>query len=82
MKNFEITQKFYHLDKNFMSYIFFLNTFGVTLQYLFYVYILFYTIFYLKRNFNLKIDPKMCTFKNLEEILKTLKKRVGTLYVL
>ena len=27
----------------------------------------------LKLNFKLKIDPKMCTFKNLEEIWKTWK---------
>ena len=30
--------------------------------------------FYLKLNFKLKIDPKMCNFKNLEEILKTWRK--------
>ena len=37
-------------------------------------------LYYLKQfltlNFKLKIDPKLCTFKNLEEILN---KRVATL---
>ena len=41
-------------------------------------FILFNTVSYLKLNFKLKIDPKMCTFKNLE---KFLKKRVATLYL-
>ena len=35
---------------------------------------LFSTVSYIKLNFKLKIDQKMCTFNNLEEILKTLKK--------
>ena len=35
--------------------------------------------FYLKLNFKLKLDPKMCTFKNLEEILKTLSKTLKNL---
>ena len=43
-------------------------------QYLFNVFILFNTVFNLKLNFKLKIDPKRCTFKNLEEIKKTCKK--------
>ena len=34
----------------------------------------FKTVSYLKLNLKLKIDLKMCTFKNLEEILKTWKK--------
>ena len=45
------------------------NTFEVALQYLFNVFIMFNTVFYL--NFKLEIDPKIFTFKNLEEILKT-----------
>ena len=45
----------------------------VALQYIFNVFILFKTVSYLKHNFKLKIDPKMCTFKNLEEIWKTWK---------
>ena len=49
------------------------NIYKVALQYLFNVFILFNTVFYLKLNFKLKIDPKMNTFKNLEEILKTWK---------
>ena len=58
------------------SKIFFLlkNIFKVALQYLFNVFILFNTILYLKLNFKLKIDPKMCTFKNLEETWKPEKK--------
>ena len=49
------------------------NTFKVALQYLFKFFILINTVFNFKLNFRLKIDPKMCTFKNLEEILKTWK---------
>ena len=51
-----------------------LKTFEVALQCLFNVFILFNTVFYFKLNFKLKIDPKMCTFKNLEEILKNWRK--------
>ena len=36
------------------------------------MFLYYLNFFYLKLNL-LKIDPKMCTFKNLEEILKTLK---------
>ena len=50
------------------------NTFKAALQYLLNVFILFNTVSYLKFNFKLKIDLKMCTFKNLEEILKTWRK--------
>ena len=46
------------------------NTFKVALQY---VFILFKSVSYFKLNFKLKIDPKMCIFKNLEEIRKTWK---------
>ena len=49
-------------------------TFRVGLQYIFYVVILFNTAFYLELTFKLKIDLKMCTFKNLEDIQKTWKK--------
>ena len=59
------------------------NTFKVTLQYLFNVFILFNTVSYIEITLKLKIDPKMCTFNNLEEIWKiwkkNLKKRVATL---
>ena len=47
------------------------NTFKVALQYLFNVFILFNIVFNLKLNFILKIDQKMRTFKNLDEIWKT-----------
>ena len=32
------------------------------------------TVFYLKLNFKLKIDPKMCPLKKMEEILNKWKK--------
>ena len=38
------------------------------------MFILFNTVYYIKFNFKQKIDPKMCTFENLEEIFKTWKK--------
>ena len=47
------------------------NTIKVTLQYVFSVFMLFSTVSYIKLNFNLKVDSKMCTFINLEEIWKT-----------
>ena len=50
------------------------NTFKVTLQYLFNVFILFNTVSYIE--INLKVNPKMCTFKNLEE---TSQKQLYTL---
>ena len=34
-----------------------------------------------KHNFKIKIDPKMCTFKEVEEIWKTWKKIVATLFI-
>ena len=48
--------------------------FEVALQYLFNVFILFNTVSYIEIILKLKIDPKMCTFKNLEAIWKTWKK--------
>ena len=50
------------------------NTLKVALQYLFSVFMLLNIVHYLELNLKLKIDPKMPTFKNLEEILKTWKK--------
>ena len=32
------------------------------------------TVSYIKLNFKVKIDPKICTFKNPEELCKTYKK--------
>ena len=46
------------------------NTFKEALHYLFNVFILFNTV----SNLKLKIDPKMCTFRNMEKILKTWRK--------
>ena len=37
-------------------------------------FLLFNTAFNFKINFKQKIDPKMCMFKNLEEIKKNLEK--------
>ena len=42
----------------------------VALQCLFNIFILFNTVSYLNLNFKLKVDPKMCTIKNLREIWK------------
>ena len=53
-----------------MKFFLLLNTFKVALQYYFNVFVLFNTVFYLILKFKLKIDPNMCTFKNLEEIWK------------
>ena len=49
------------------------NTFKVTLQHLLNVFVLFNTVSFIEINLKLKIDPKMFTFKNLEEIWKTWK---------
>ena len=55
--------------------IFFLkSTFKIAKQYLLNIFILFYIVIKTKLNFKIKIDPKMRTFKNLEEIWKTWKK--------
>ena len=68
-------------QKNFQNNIIFLlknwlfkNLIEITLQTLFNIFLLFNTVPYIKLNFKLKIDPKMYTFKNLEEIWKTWKK--------
>ena len=66
----------YLLSKKFlmMTKIFYLHDrFFVALEYLFNVFILFKTVSYLKFNFKLKIGPKMCTLKNLEEFWKSEK---------
>ena len=71
-----MTQKICYIDKKFLSSsnnFLFENTFKVALQYLFNVFILLNIVSYLKLNFKLEIDPKMCIFKNLEEVFKVLK---------
>ena len=55
------------------------NIFKVSLQFLFYVFILFNTVNNSKFNFKLKLDAKMCIFKKPG---KNLKKRVATLNIL
>ena len=52
---------------------FFLNPYKVTLQHLLNVFVLFKTVSFIEINLKLKIDIKMFTFKNLEEIWKTWK---------
>ena len=69
-KAYQINNFFCHHHKTFLLK----NTFKVTLQYLINVFILTNTVSYIKFNFKLKIGPEICSFKNLEEILKTLKK--------
>ena len=67
------------MNKNFCHHQFFIilkYSFKVALQYVFNVFILFNTVSHLKLNSKLKLDPKMCAFKNLENFLK---KRVATL---
>ena len=67
-KFFDDDKKLCLYDKFFVSnqnFCLFKNTFKVTLQNFFNVALLFNTVFYLKLHFKLKIDPKMCTFKNL-----------------
>ena len=63
---------FCHHQIFFLSY----NISKVALKFLFNVFILFNTVSYIKFNFKQKIDPKICTFKNLEEIWKTWKKKL------
>ena len=60
----------------FLSTLFFLlkSIYKLTLQYIFNVFVLFNTVCFIKLNLKLKIDQKMCTFKNLEKIWKTWKK--------
>ena len=75
----DLTLRIYHIDKNVLSsknFFILKNTFKIALEYLFNVFILLNTVYYLKLNFKLNIDTKICTFKNLEEIWK---KQVATL---
>ena len=72
-----MTQKIYPIDNFFFVIIkifFIKNIFKEALQYLFNAFILFNTVSYFKFNFKLEKDPKMRSFKNLEEICKTWKK--------
>ena len=66
-----MTQKIYYEDNIFchpQNFFFLKKILNVALQYLFNAFILFIIVFNLKLNFKLKIDPKMRTFKNLEDI--------------
>ena len=57
------------------------NTSKVGLQYVFNVFILIKTVLYLILYITLKIDPKTCTFENLEEVyqkpLATYVRQIG-----
>ena len=66
-----ITKNIYH-----RKYFELKNTFKEAIRYLSNVVTLFNKVFYLKLNFKLKIDPKMCNFENLEKICQ---KRLATL---
>ena len=67
-----VTKKNCHHQKTFFNkYIL-----EVALQNLFSVSILFNIVYNLLLQFILKIQPKMRTFKNLEEVLKTWKKKL------
>ena len=78
-----MNQKIYHIKKKIchhQKFFNFKNIFKGALQYLFNVFLPFNIVYFLKLNFKLKIDPKMCNFKNLEEIYnpeKFLKKTSG-----
>ena len=65
-KNFHLTQKTFYINKIFFVIIkknlLLKNTFKVTLQYFFNVFILLNTVSHIKIIFKLEIDPKMCTF--------------------
>ena len=63
-------KKIFDFDKKFI----FKNTFKLSLQCLFNVFILFNIVLNLKLNSKQKIDPKMRKFKNLEKIWIILKK--------
>ena len=70
---FRFDTKIYHISKIFFVII---KIFSIKIlikcnfMYLFDVFILLKTVSYIKLNFKLKIDPKMCTFKNLGEVRK------------
>ena len=57
-KSFELIKSFCHHQKFFL----FKNTFKEALRYVFNVVILLRTVFKLKLNLKLKIDPKMCNY--------------------
>ena len=70
MFTFKNLEEVWKTSKNFLLK----NIYKVALQHLFNFFVLFNTIFYLELNFKLKIDPKTCNLKNLEEILKIWRK--------
>ena len=69
-----LTKKFFDDDKKNLSigqnFFVIKNTFKANLHDIFNVFILFNTVSQIKLSFRLKIYPKLCTFKNLEEFLK------------
>ena len=82
-----MTQKFYPMDKFFLSSSnFFLlkNTFKETLHDLFKIFILFNTVSHIKLNFKLKLTQKCVLLKTLKKLGKPgknfWKKRMATLW--
>ena len=75
---FDLTQNKSYKFKSFVI----MKTFIYQKTYLniYNIFVLLNAVSYLKLNFKLKIVPKMFAFINLEEIRKTLKKRVATLF--
>ena len=55
------------------KFFFIKKSFKVALQYLFNFVLLLNTVFNLKLNFKLKIDPKTCTFKILKSISESME---------
>ena len=68
-----MTRKIYPIDKIFCHLHFFIikkNIFKVALQYLFNVFMILNVVLDVKLKFKLKVDPKIRTFKTLENIKK------------
>ena len=55
---------------NIRNFFLLKNTLKVALQYLYNLFILCKTVYYFQLNLKLKIDPKMCTFKNMKKFGK------------
>ena len=62
------------MGKKKLSSYFFYSSLKVSFQYCYTTN----TVFNLKLNFKLKVDPKTCTSKNLEDFQKTWKKFLKT----
>ena len=70
-----MTQKVYQINKflcHHRKIILLKNTFKVVLQYLFNIILYFFNIVF-NLKFKFKLDPKLCTLKNLMKFGKTKK---------